>query len=38
MPLRPVRSIEEGMLALGHFGKEGQIDPGHPEIHAALRV
>jgi hypothetical protein len=23
-------------LALGHFGKEGQIDPGHPEIHAAL--
>jgi hypothetical protein len=24
------------MLSLGHFGKEGQIDPGHPEIHAAL--
>jgi hypothetical protein len=24
------------MLALGHFGKESEIDPGHPEIHAAL--
>jgi hypothetical protein len=34
--LNRVRSIEEGMLALGHYGKEGQIDPGHPEIHAAL--
>jgi hypothetical protein len=34
--LNRVRSIEEGMLALGHLGKEGQIDPGHPEIHAAL--
>jgi len=34
--LNRVRSIEDGMLALGHFGPEGQIDPGHPEIHAAL--
>jgi hypothetical protein len=34
--LNRVRSLEDGMLALGHFGKEGQIDPGHPEIHAAL--
>jgi hypothetical protein len=31
-----VRTLEDGMLALGHFGKEAQIDPGHPEIHAAL--
>ena len=34
--LNRVRTLEEGMLALGHFGKESQIDPGHPEIHAAL--
>ena len=34
--LNRVRSLEDGMLALGHFGPEGQIDPGHPEIHAAL--
>jgi hypothetical protein len=34
--LNRVRAIEDGMLSLGHFGKEGQIDPGHPEIHAAL--
>jgi hypothetical protein len=34
--LNRVRTIEEGMYALGHFGKEGQIDPGHPQIHAAL--
>jgi hypothetical protein len=34
--LNRVRSLEDGMLALGHFGKESQIDPGHPEIHAAL--
>jgi hypothetical protein len=34
--LNRVRSIEDGMFALGHFGPETQIDPGHPEIHAAL--
>ncbi len=34
--LNRVRTIEDGMLALGHFGPESQIDPGHPEIHAAL--
>jgi hypothetical protein len=34
--LNRVRSLEEGMLALGHYGEEGQIDAGHPEIHAAL--
>jgi hypothetical protein len=33
---RRVRGLEDGMLALGHYGPEGQIDPGHPEIHAAL--
>jgi hypothetical protein len=34
--LNRVRSLEEGMLALGHNSREGQIDYGHPEIHAAL--
>jgi len=34
--LNRVRSLEEGMLALGHHGPEGQIDYDHPEIHAAL--
>jgi hypothetical protein len=34
--LNRVRSLEDGMLALGHFGKECEIDPGHPQIHAAL--
>jgi hypothetical protein len=34
--LNRVRGLEDGMLALGHYGPEGQIDPGHPEIHAAL--
>jgi hypothetical protein len=34
--LNRVRSIEDGMFGLGHFGPEGQIDPGHPEIHATL--
>ena len=34
--LNRVRTLEDGMLALGHFGPEAQIDPGHPEIHAAL--
>jgi hypothetical protein len=31
-----VRTFEDGMLALGHFGKESEIDPSHPDIHAAL--
>jgi hypothetical protein len=34
--LNRVRALEDGMLALGHYGPESQIDPGHPEIHAAL--
>ena len=34
--LNRVRSIEDSMLGLGHFGPETRIDPGHPEIHAAL--
>jgi hypothetical protein len=31
-----VRSIEEGMLALGHNSPAGRLDYRHPEIHAAL--
>ena len=34
--LNRVRSMEESMLALGHFEKDSDIDAGHPEIHAAL--
>jgi hypothetical protein len=34
--LNRVRSLEEGMLALGHNSPAGQLDYGHPEIHAAL--
>ena len=34
--LNRVRALEDGMLALGHYGKENNIDAGHPEIHAAL--
>jgi hypothetical protein len=34
--LNRVRSLEEGMLALGHNTPAGEIDYGHPEIHAAL--
>src|SRR3984957_5093584 len=34
--LNRVRTLEEGMFGLGHFSKEGEIDPGHPQIHAAL--
>jgi hypothetical protein len=33
--LNRVRSLEDGMLALGHYGPEGEIDPGHAEIHTA---
>jgi hypothetical protein len=36
--LNRVRSIEEGMLGLGHFGPESRIDVDHAEIHAALTV
>ena len=34
--LNRIRGLEDGMLALGHYGPEGEIDPGHSEIHAAL--
>jgi hypothetical protein len=34
--LNRVRALEDGMLALGHYGPESEIDAGHPEIHAAL--
>jgi len=34
--LNRVRSLEEGMLAHGHGSPAGQLDYGHPEIHAAL--
>jgi len=34
--LNRVRSLEEGVLALGHNSPSGQRDWGHPEIHAAL--
>jgi len=34
--LNRVRALEDGMLALGHYGPESQIDAGHSEIHAAL--
>jgi hypothetical protein len=31
-----IRSIEDGMLGMGHFEAAGKIDVGHPQIHAAL--
>jgi hypothetical protein len=34
--LNRVRALEDGMLALGHYGPEGDIEAGHPELHAAL--
>src|SRR5580658_2333060 len=34
--LNRLRSLEEGMLALGHQSPVGQMDYGYPEIHAAL--
>jgi hypothetical protein len=34
--LNRVRSIEEGMLALGHQTPAGDLDWGHPQIHAAM--
>jgi hypothetical protein len=33
--LNRARSIEDGMLALGHSEAAGNIEAGHPEIHAA---
>src|SRR4051812_21850027 len=34
--LNRIRSIEEGMFALGHFEAAGDIDVDHPEIHSTL--
>jgi hypothetical protein len=31
-----IRSIEDGMLGLGHYEAAGNIDIGHPEFHAAM--
>ena len=34
--LNRARSIEDSMLSLGRFEAAGEIDAGHPPIHAAL--
>ena len=34
--LNRARSIEDSMYALGHFEAAGQIETGHPQVHAAL--
>ena len=34
--LNRIRAIEDSMLSLGVFEQAGAIDPGHPQIHAAL--
>src|SRR5580704_3702678 len=34
--LNRIQAIEENTFALGHFGKAGNIDSQHPEIHSAL--
>ena len=34
--LNRIRSIEDSMFSLGHFEPASDIDPGHPQIHAAL--
>jgi hypothetical protein len=34
--LNRARSIEDGILSLGHSENAGNIEAGHPEIHAAL--
>jgi hypothetical protein len=34
--LNRVRSLEEGMLALGHQTPAGDLDWGYPQIHAAM--
>ncbi len=31
-----IRSIEDGMLGMGHFEDAGDFDTDHPEIHSAL--
>ena len=31
-----IRSIEDGMLGMGHFEAAGNFDAEHPEIHSAL--
>ena len=31
-----IRSIEDGMLGMGHFEAAGDMDFGHPQIHAAF--
>jgi len=31
-----IRSIEDGMLGMGHFEAAGDFDTDHPEIHSAL--
>lgn len=34
--LNRARSLEDSMLSLGHFEAAGEIEAGHPQIHAAL--
>jgi hypothetical protein len=34
--LNRMRSIEDAMLALGHFEEAGRIETEHPQVHAAL--
>src|ERR1700689_4255195 len=31
-----IRSIEDGMLGMGHFESAGGFDPTHPEFHPAM--
>jgi len=31
-----IRSIEDGMLGMGHFESAGDFDTDHPEVHSAL--
>jgi hypothetical protein len=31
-----IRSIEDGMLGMGHYEAAGNFDANHPEIHAAM--
>src|ERR1700759_4069440 len=33
--LNRMRSIEDAMLALGHFEEAGRIETEHPQVHAA---
>jgi hypothetical protein len=34
--LNRARALENNVLALGHYGPEGDLETGHPEIHAAI--